>query len=337
MARLFILWILVGACSNHLCTDDICRGIDAGARDGSLTDDVALPTDAALQDGGLADAALDSATSDADAPSDAGPNVDAALPDAGPLPGFTIATWNIENFPQATSTPTLAEQIIETHRWDLIGVQEIEDDAAFMRLIAALEDYDGYISFDARAFQRNGILFRRDRVRVENVQRLFQQDGYAFPRDPLAADVTFVNDDGSVAFDFAFVVIHLKATLEEASRLRRLDAIEKLDAWTRQVIADGEPDVVIVGDYNDELSDAANQNVFGPMLGDGYRILTRDLDEDAFSFIPFRALIDHIVMTSGAVEEFGAGTIAIPNVRPEVLNYTDNVSDHLPVVARFIP
>lgn len=263
---------------------------------------------------------------------------DALELDAGPLPGFSVVTWNIENFPQATSTPRLVAEIIESQRWDLIGVQEISDDAAFLQLIDDLEDYDGYVSFDDRAFQRNGILFRRDRVRVRNVQRLFERDGYAFPRDPLAADVSFLDEDGSVAFDFAFVVVHLKATLEEESRLRRLDAIEKLDAWARQVVAGGESEVVIVGDYNDEASDPASENVFGPMLGGGYSILTQALDEDAFSFIPFRALIDHIVITSETTQEYGMGTISIAeSVRTGVLNYTDNVSDHLPVVARFVP
>lgn len=331
---LLVLALVVG-CSDGPCDDDdACTdaAYDAGSSDVG-SDDAFSPTTDAARDITEADAGSFDAASDA---FDAG--FDAAEPDAGPLPGFTIATWNIENFPQATSAPRLVQEIIETHRWDLIGVQEISDDAAFLSLIDSLEDYGGYVSFDSRAFQRNGILFRRDRVRVENVQRLFERDGYAFPRDPLAADVSFLNDDGSVAFDFAFVVVHLKATLEEQSRLRRLDAIQKLDTWTREVIAGGETEVVIVGDYNDEASDPAGENVFGPMLGDRYSILTQALDEDAFSFIPFRALIDHIVITSGTSEEYGMGTISIADgVRVEVLNYQDNVSDHLPVIARFIP
>ncbi|MFK8001549.1 MAG: endonuclease/exonuclease/phosphatase family protein [Polyangiales bacterium] len=330
------LWALAFAfgCSTSPCDDDhTC--IDSATD--AAPSDVGADTEARVRDA-AADASDSGASIDATLV-DAGPDTsDATAPDAGPLPGFTVVTWNIENFPQATSTPRLVAEIIESERWDLIGVQEISDDAAFLALIDELEDYDGYVSFDDRAFQRNGILFRRDRVRVRNVQRLFERDGYAFPRDPLAADVTFLNEDGSVAFDFAFVVVHLKATLEEESRLRRLDAIEKLDAWARQVMADGENEVVIVGDYNDEASDPAGENVFGPMLGDGYSILTQALDEDAFSFIPFRALIDHVVITSETIQEYGMGTISIAeNVRTGVLNYTDNVSDHLPVVARFVP
>ncbi len=322
-----LLLLALGGCGDDDGDCVACGTEDAGT-DGGM--DAAVSFDSGAQSD------QDAAVPTPDAATDGGPAQDG---DVVPEPdgSYTIATWNIQNFPAATATPMWVRQVVERHRWDVIAIQEIENDAAFEALVAALPDYEGVLSFDNRAFMRNAILYRRDRVRLGEVDRIFASDGYAFPRDPLTAEIAFLDGD-AVVFDFRLVVLHLKARIEEESRLRRVDAIEKLDGWVRSTTADGaDPDVVLAGDFNDEVDDPAGENVFGPFLDGPYRVLTQPLAGEEVSLVRFGALIDHIIISNDAVAEYGDGTTEVVDLRSEVLNYLDNVSDHLPVVSRFRP
>ena len=288
------------------------------------------PLDALSFDAGFDVLPFDAAF-DADGPSDAVADVD---PHATHL---AIASWNIEQFPKHASTLELVAALIEEHRLDLIGIQEITEVEPFEALAEMLPDHDMYVSFDSRAFTRVGFLYRRDRIRVGEVDRIFTSDRSAFPRSPLVADIEVVDDAGVVIFDFTFAVVHLKAMLDEESRQRRIAAVEKLDAWIRDGLAT-EPDVVVVGDWNDELTDPPAWNVFEPLIDspDTYRFLTLGPERAGeHTYIPFEAMIDHILVTTDALDEYGVGTtevLAIDRVMPA---YREQVSDHRPVVSRF--
>jgi len=262
-------------------------------------------------------------------------------PEAPPSPGvteFTVATWNIEQFPGAGSTIETVRDVVLAEDFDLVGVQEITDPEAFVALADMLPDHEMFFSYDDWAFTRVGMLYRADRVQVSDVERLFSRESWAFPRDPLSAVITVLGADGSAAFDFTFVVVHLKAQVDEESRLRRVAAIEQLEAWVRErALID--PDVIVAGDFNDELTDDAPRNVFGPFLGapDRYRFLTLESERTGdFSYIPFRAMIDHVLVTADALDEYGAGTTEALDLERTVPGYLHTVSDHRPVVSRFL-
>jgi len=57
--------------------------------------------------------------------------------------------------------------------------------------------------------------------------------------------------------------------------------------------------------------------------------------EGAYSYITFHAMIDHVLVTTDALEEYGAGTTGVLRVDAAMPDYRHIVSDHLPVVARF--
>ncbi len=287
-------------------------------------------------DGGRDSATIDAA---ADTAFDWDAGFDAA-PDTGASEVTTplaVASWNIEQFPKHAQTIENVVALIEEHQLDLIGIQEITEVEPFEELAAALPNHAMYVSFDSRAFTRVGFLYRTDRIRVLDVDRLFTSDRYAFPRSPLVADIEVLDDEGEVVFDFTFAVVHLKAMLDEESRQRRIDAVQKLDAWVRDGLS-VEPDVVVVGDWNDELTDSPRWNVFEPLIDapDTYRFLTLESELDgAHTYIPFEAMIDHILITQDALDEYGTGFTEVLAIDDTMPGYRDLVSDHRPVVSHF--
>ncbi len=264
---------------------------------------------------------------------DTGP---APLPPAPPAGGLRVATWNVERFPKHARTVSGIVDFIANERIDLLGLQEIGNVREFERLVSVLPDHTGYISFGDDGFTRVGLIHSNALV-VDDVERLFADDRNAFPRSPLKANVEVLGDDGEVLFDFTFIVVHLKAGGDEPSRLRRIRAIERLDAYCREA-TEVEEDIVIVGDYNDEILDVDELNVFGPILDapERYRFLTREEEESRdFSFLPFPRVLDHILVTTSALDEYGAGTTEIIHLEEENLNYERLVSDHVPVLSIF--
>lgn len=254
-----------------------------------------------------------------------------------PLP-FRIASWNIEQFPKAIDTIEAARELIESQAFDLVGVQEITDVPSFVELADALPDHDFALSFDPRAFLQHAILYRRSRVELTNVERIFVADDGPFPRDPLVADVVVRDDLGEVRFDFTLVVLHLKAGTGRDDRNRRAAATVLLDDWIRRR-ASGDPDVVVIGDFNDLLRDSPSESVFGPFLidTDFYRFLTLEAAfADEYSFIPARILLDHVLVTTDVLPEYGAGTtIALP-AEDLIDDYVRRLSDHRPLLTELL-
>jgi hypothetical protein len=275
---------------------------------------------------------------------------DAGLPDTGtpdapppppPVSGgeVTLATWNLELFPKSPESVVDVAAILDDLALDLVGVEEIAEPAAFEQLVADLPGYAGVVAQDnPDAYQRNGILYRTSRVTLTDAETLFSDDWYAFPRPPIKAHITVKGT--TPEFDFDFMVVHLKAYFDAESEDRRRKACAKLDTWIRNRIAGGaDRDVVIAGDWNDRLGDAPADNIFQVFLDapDDYRFLTFPLvDAGDSSYIPYDSLIDHVMVTSDALTEYGTGTTYVIPLDTTVPDYQANVSDHRPVVSRFV-
>ena len=248
----------------------------------------------------------------------------------------TILTWNLEAYPLTPLAETKAVAYLESLQPDLVALQEIAEPEAFDALVERLEDYDGVLNDDPGAWLRVGLLWRKDRVTVDAVDTLFSSDWYAFPRPPLKARVTI---DAPTPIDFVTVVLHLKAQLDAESQDRRRTACERLDTWVRAEIESGdERDYVLVGDFNDKLTDPAQWNVFGAFLDapDDYRFLTLAAEEaGGHTYIPFESFIDHVLVTSDALGEVGSGETTVLALDEEVSDYRE-LTDHRPVQTRLV-
>jgi len=253
-----------------------------------------------------------------------------------------IATWNIENFPKAgNQTINDVAQIIKDLDIDLIGVQEIASVRSFNELLNQLDGWQGVLSNDTYGngnYQKTAILYKTDFISISAVKNIFENDGYAFPRPPLEAYVQIKDLEG-VKFDFNIIVLHLKASGGSENEARRKEAIKDLTQYIKSEIAQGvDPDFVVLGDWNDALTDTGSTNVFLPMLNDPqtFMFLTAKLTNQ-FSYISntFKSLIDHIMITADAQTEYGQGECKVLYLDRQYLSYPNNVSDHRPVMACF--
>lgn len=274
---------------------------------------------------------LDDPDGGSDASHDTGPT--------GPRDGVSVMTWNLQEFPLAAGTISAVDEVLTELEPDLIAVQEIMDRDAFETLDEVLPEYDGILADDRGAFMVVGLLYRRATVNIGQVRTLFADDGWAFPRPPLAVWLTVDDGGGSASFNFVLVVVHLKAHQDAESEGRRRLACERLQEWIAGEVTDGtEEDFVVVGDWNDQLDDPRGSNVFRDFLDhpDRYTFLTMGpVEAGAYTYLPFESFIDHMLITNGALDEYGGGitrVLALEHSRPD---YRDVLSDHRPVIATF--
>lgn len=255
-----------------------------------------------------------------------------------PVAGVSVMSWNLETFPLVPDTASRVAEILTDIRPDVVSVQEIEDPAAFLALPDVLPGYAAVLNDDPGGFLRVGILYNTSRVALSEVETLFYGDFYAFPRPPLKAHVTVIGAEPP-GIDFTLLVLHLKAQLDAASQARRLAACEALDTWIRGQLAAGpELDFVLAGDWNDELGDPPQYNVFQGFLDDPatYTFLTEPAAEAGeFSYLPFESMIDHVMITTDALGEYGDGTTEVLHLEASYPEYEAGVSDHRPVLVRF--
>lgn len=253
---------------------------------------------------------------------------------------FEITTWNIENFPKAgTATLAALRSIIPRLQIDLFAVQEIADTIAFQDLVASLAGYSGIYSADdyGSFYQKTGVIYRRDLLTVGSVRQLFWNND-SVTRPPLSVQAV-VNLNGQV-FDFELVVVHLKAGGSEADRAERRATCRLLKGYIdARLQGGGEQDFVVAGDWNDNLNDPPAQNSFQVFLDDtvNYRFLTAPLvGNSRYASYIGGSLIDHVMVTRDALDEYGTGWTETLRLDDEVVGYIGEVSDHRPVMAAFV-
>lgn len=247
-----------------------------------------------------------------------------------------VWTWNIERFPLTGGAIDAVAQTLEQEGAELVGFQEVDSLPAFDALLGKLpawEGLPGQTGFDTQV----AIAYRTDRLRIVATEDLFVDDDYRFPRPPLA--VTFEVEGRVGTSRVTLVVVHLKAMIDDASRERRRQAIVTLEHWLAARRATGDA-VIVAGDWNDVLDAAPADNVFAPLLAkpDAYTALTLEVEHrNEYSYIPFKKLIDHIVVTREAAAQFQLQTVDPVKLDETMPGYADTVSDHRPVRANLIP
>ena len=138
---------------------------------------------------------------------------------------------------------------------------------------------------------------------------------------------------------FTVAVVHLKAMGGDGNELRRRDAVEKLRAHIDDERDLGHDHIVIVGDWNDRLTDSPSDNVFTDLLDPtaATSFLTAAAAEAGeFTLVPFESMIDHVLVTDETLN-------VLRHEETDVLrldetwsdSYVDTVSDHRPVMSTF--
>ncbi len=256
---------------------------------------------------------------------------------------FEIATWNIENFPLKDDyTIEALKTVIEQIDIDFIAVQEIASVNEFNKLLSELDGWSGGYSSDvysSGSYQKTGYLYKTSMISVSDVHNIFENDYYAFPRPPLMLYVS-VKDKSGTPFDFNMIVLHLKAMGGEDNEARRRAAADSLKNFIdHEISAGSDADFIVLGDWNDHLTDDEADNIFQVFLDDSlhYEFLTKSL-KDQYSYISTRyptSLIDHILITVDAENEYGNGLTKVLYLDEEFKEYPEFISDHRPVAVKF--
>ena len=264
------------------------------------------------------------------------------VPAIGSDATFDLATWNIQLFPKDVATPALTADLVTSLALDVIVVEEITDETAWRELADRLPEHEALISphvYSDDNYQKLGVLYRRGLVTAGPLRLLFNGDGGPFPRPLIHVPIT-VDDGVHAPLTLDLIGVHLKAGVNLDDRERRRQALIKIDAHLReQIDGGGEDEVVVLGDFNEVVSDATGQSVMAPLLGapDRYQVQTAPYAQGGgITYLGFGGRdLDHIVTTAGLAAELTGGQLVVPRLDQTFNGYQGLLSDHLPVVLKF--
>ena len=132
--------------------------------------------------------------------------------------------------------------------------------------------------------------------------------------------------------------MHLKAFVDKESEERRREACKKLKDYIDTYLLTGvEKDIIILGDFNDELEDPPQDNVFQNFLSDSLNYEFLELSNVAVATYigNFESSIDHILITNNVRNEYNKGLTHVLKIDQDFSKYIDYISDHRPVLAQF--
>jgi predicted extracellular nuclease len=258
-----------------------------------------------------------------------------------------ITTWNLEHFAKkGDETVTKVVQAIEAMDVDIIALQEIQDFTYFRQLRQTLESWDGDRATSAGYDINLAFLYRIDGdLEVDSVYEILVEFRREFPRRPLVLEGRY-NDVPIVVINNHYKCCGNGTIDEEDERdeeTRRRDASLLLDEFIRNNYEDKH--VVVVGDFNDSLTDIPERNVFQNFIGapDDYRFVDMGIAEGpgtGWSFPGWPSHLDHILV-GGSLFEAISGNDAEVMVIPlhsyfpnGLTGYDPLISDHLPVVLK---
>ena len=257
-----------------------------------------------------------------------------------------ITTWNLERFAkQGDATVTAVVQAIEAMDVDIIALQEIKNFTYFRQMRQLLQSWDGDRATSAGYDINLAFLYRIDGdLEVDSVYEILVEYSREFPRRPFVLEGRY-NDVPIVVINNHFKCCG-NGTIDEDDwdeETRRRDASLMLDEFIRTNYTDKH--VIVVGDFNDSLTDTPSRNVFQNFIDapDDYRFVDMAIAEGSgsgWSFPGWPSHLDHILV-GGSLFEALAGNDTEVMVVPlhayfpnGLTGYDPLISDHLPVVLK---
>ena len=268
-----------------------------------------------------------------------GSSATSLLPDLNLDNGIEVVTWNIENFPKlGQRTIDSVFNIITNLNADIYCLQEISNRNSFQDLVDELIEYDYVISEDTD-FLNLVVLYKKNKFIVRSQSSLFTDSMYEFAyRPPLRIEMTYTGEN---SIDFTLINMHLKCC--DNGYNRRISSSEILYNYLKSSVESGIVNHIVVGDWNDDISDSYSQNSFNIFLEDqnSFKYVTY---ENALSnsnihdsYPSYPSFIDHIMISSDLFKEDENGDVQTIRLGDYIAGYDEIISDHRPVVWRFTP
>lgn len=257
---------------------------------------------------------------------------------------FDIVTWNIEWF-GASNGPDdddlqleNVKTVITTLDADVYALQEISNESYFDQLVSDLEDYGGFRATYSQT-QKTAYLFKRSTVDSLDsglISTGMTASNWANGRFPLLFHFN-VSFDSSGSREFYMYNIHAKAFGDESSYNQRFNASREVKTYfdtSRE-----QDNVILIGDYNDEMNQSTYNNVESPyanFIDDfEYNVVTDNLEDKGFGSHSGGSFLDHITFSSELFDEYFQGTEQVGDVS-YISNYFNTTSDHYPIMVRFL-
>jgi len=243
-----------------------------------------------------------------------------------------VMTWNLEDFPLTSNTVKYVSSIIKMLDIDIIALQEIKSNSAFESMIDSLGNWTGYRA-DSAGYDINLAFLYKKELEFKGIYEIYQDEWYAFPRSPLVLRVEFNNQD-------VFVIDnHFKAMGDSESEDRRRQASHLLEEYINNNLND--ENVIVVGDFNDEIQEPADENVFQNFIDNSANFMFADMEiaegsSGFWSYPSYPSHLDHILITNELFDEYESTSCEIKVFNPNnyISNSQTNISDHRPVAIK---
>lgn len=253
----------------------------------------------------------------------------------GAAPGPSMLAWNLEGYPKTSRAPEVVQSVIAAQRPTIAAFVEIDDLEGLEAAIDASGDYALAIANDPPF--ATVIAVDTQVATILDGGELFTDDSYRFPRAPVIARVELLATGEQVEV----IGLHLKAQIDEESEARRREANDRLAQWCVSRHASVGNPIVLLGDFNDELTGPASDDVYG-----AYRQSTTPpfvlLTEPAelagdYTYVPFEAFIDHAIATEPFAARWPEAVASVLPLDEEVADYVRDVTDHRPIRVELEP
>jgi len=262
---------------------------------------------------------------------------DFSVQSLGKESNLDIMTWNMERFPlKGDSTMKAVAELIQDLDVDIIGVQEIIKIGDFAKMMSWIPEYDFVISRQS-SFLEQAIIFKKDLFTILSRDEPFAFDDYYFAgRPPLVVD--FLYNCGEIKQEICVVNMHLKCCGD--GLYRRQQSMKQLYDYLMVRIVKGKNNIIVVGDWNDELQDTGIYQSFSPFINDkeNFYFVTERIADDSTqqSYPSWPSFLDHILIGSGYFDLFEEkGVIRSVNIDKWIggwESYKNLISDHRPIL-----
>lgn len=246
-------------------------------------------------------------------------------------------TWNMEWFPKANDSTlqAVAELMLDIGA-DLYAVQEIGKINEFSKLMTYLPGYNFEITRQSSFFDQ-AIIYNTKYLSAVGRDEPFADNDYNFAgRPPLKID--FLWENGDVRELVTVINLHMKCCGNGLARRKK--AAAELHEYLMGYIDAGLSNIIVLGDWNDDILDQGMEQSFNIFLNDtdNFQWATMQIagDVEQASYPTWPSFLDHILIGKGFFNEFEQGSLVRTLPVEEWLggweNYELIISDHRPVL-----
>ena len=207
-------------------------------------------------------------------------------------------------------------------------------------LVGKLERWTWGYSSDSYGYGL-AYLYKTDLI-VNNLEGINELDNYNSTRTPFLLEINWAGEN------IYIINNHYKCcgngiieNVYDDEEYRRQQACIMTKNYIESNLTD--KNVIVLGDFNDELSDVDSANVFQTFISDftHYKFVDMDIalgDSTNLSYPSWPSHIDHILITNELFDLFESSASSVQTICLDeyINNYYQYISDHRPVGLRLV-